>query len=160
MLAQAALIELEKSGTGPNKTLLETEEGACGPEGVGGDKASNVLKNRTDAPKTIYLSRHAHESLEQLLHPSSIYETRNAKTLSGVLWPCKIHLINIRHLQQPLGTVLLLLRRLDFDCTIVDEHYVNGDDLSRHNIWNMTFLQFRSCYSTPSDNCSLAKRCC
>jgi hypothetical protein len=52
-LAQAALVELEKPDAGPNKTLLTTEEGDCGPEGAGGDKAANLLKNRTDAPKTL-----------------------------------------------------------------------------------------------------------
>jgi len=52
-LAQAALVELEKPGAGPNKTLLTTEEGECGPEGTGGDKAANLLKNRTDAPQAL-----------------------------------------------------------------------------------------------------------
>jgi len=49
-LAQAALVELEKPNGGPNRTLLKTEEGDCGPEGSGGDDASNILKNRTDYP--------------------------------------------------------------------------------------------------------------
>jgi hypothetical protein len=52
-LAQAALVELEKPTVGPNRTLLKTEEGECGPEGEGGDKATNLLKNRTDLPKTV-----------------------------------------------------------------------------------------------------------
>jgi len=52
-LAQAALVELERPNAGPNKTLLTTEEGECGPEGAGGDKATNLLKNRTDAPKAL-----------------------------------------------------------------------------------------------------------
>jgi hypothetical protein len=52
-LAQAALVELEKSGgEGPNRTLLKTEAGDCGPEGDGGDRQSNLLKNRTDSPPT------------------------------------------------------------------------------------------------------------
>jgi hypothetical protein len=52
-LAQAALVELEKSGgEGPNRTLLKTEAGDCGPEGDGGDRQSNILKNRTDSPPT------------------------------------------------------------------------------------------------------------
>jgi hypothetical protein len=46
-------VELEKPGVGPNKTLLKTEEGDCGPEGAGGDKGTNLLKNRTDVPETI-----------------------------------------------------------------------------------------------------------
>jgi len=49
-VAQAALVELEKASTGPNLTLLRTEQGDCGPAGKGGDKATNLLKNRTDVP--------------------------------------------------------------------------------------------------------------
>jgi hypothetical protein len=52
-IAQAALVQLESSDTGPNKTLLKTEEGDCGPEGTGGDNATNLLKNRTDSPPTV-----------------------------------------------------------------------------------------------------------
>jgi hypothetical protein len=58
--AQAALVELESSATGPNKTVLKTEEGDCGPEGMGGDKATNLLKNRTDVP-TAYRDVVAHD---------------------------------------------------------------------------------------------------
>jgi hypothetical protein len=49
-LAQTALVELEKPVGGPNRTLFKTKEGDCGPEGSGGDSASNLLKNRTDFP--------------------------------------------------------------------------------------------------------------
>jgi hypothetical protein len=82
------------------------------------------------AHKTIYLSRHSHDTLEELLHPSSVFETRNSKALSGVLWPCNVQLINIRHLPKPSGTILLILRRLDFDCTIMDSNCVNSNDVS------------------------------
>jgi hypothetical protein len=53
-LAQAALVELERPIEGPNKTLLKTEEGDCGPEGSGGDSVTNVLKNRTDIPSVFH----------------------------------------------------------------------------------------------------------
>jgi hypothetical protein len=53
-LAQDALVELEKSEGGPNKTVLRTEQGDCGPEGAGGDSATNVLKNRTDVPSVFH----------------------------------------------------------------------------------------------------------
>lgn len=82
------------------------------------------------AHKTIYLSRHSHDSLEELLHPSSIYQTRNAKVLQGVLWPCNIQLVNIRHLSKPAGTILLILRLIDFDCSVLDKQCVNNDDVS------------------------------
>jgi hypothetical protein len=52
-IAQAALVELERPNGGPNKTLLKTEEGDCGPEGIGGDNATNLLKNRTDVPTIV-----------------------------------------------------------------------------------------------------------
>jgi hypothetical protein len=62
-LAQAALVELEKPTEGPNKTLLKTELGDCGPEGSGGDKPTNLLKNRTDVPP-----KFADRTIEELEH--------------------------------------------------------------------------------------------
>jgi hypothetical protein len=62
-LAQAALVELEKPVEGPNKTLLKTEVGDCGPEGSGGDKPTNLLKNRTDVPQ-----KFADRTIEELEH--------------------------------------------------------------------------------------------
>lgn len=83
------------------------------------------------AHKTIYLSRHAHSSLELLLHPSSVYQTMNAKTFFGVLWPCNVQLVNIRHLKKPEAT-LLIMRKLDFDCTVMEEEQCanTGNDVS------------------------------
>lgn len=86
-------------------------------------------RDSAHAHKTIYLSRHAHNSLELLLHPSSVYQTRNSKSFPGILWPCNVQLINIRHLRKPEGTVLLILRRLDFDCTVMDEPCASESDV-------------------------------
>ncbi|KAI6220621.1 Alpha-mannosidase [Aphelenchoides fujianensis] len=106
-----------------------------GSDGKGldyGDSSTNetthlhyrVLIEKRDvahAHQTLYLSRHAHESLEQLLHPSSIHETRNARELKPVEWPCDVQLINLRHLSAKSEDILLTIRRLEFDCTILDK---------------------------------------
>ncbi|KAI6214400.1 Alpha-mannosidase 2 [Aphelenchoides besseyi] len=95
-----------------------------------GDPATNetthlhyrILIEKRDiahAHQTLYLSRHAHESLEELLHPSSVHESKNVRTFKPIEWPCDIQLINLRHLSTNSNSTLLTLRKLEFDCTIV-----------------------------------------
>ncbi|KAI6200703.1 Alpha-mannosidase 2 [Aphelenchoides besseyi] len=95
-----------------------------------GDPATNetthlhyrILLEKRDiahAHQTIYLSRHAHESLEELLHPSSIHESKTVRTFKPIEWPCDIQLINLRHLSSKSNSTLLTLRKLEFDCTTV-----------------------------------------
>ncbi|KAI6176154.1 Alpha-mannosidase [Aphelenchoides bicaudatus] len=133
-----------------------------GSDGKGldyGDSATNetahlkyrlIIEKRdvSHAHQTIYLSRHAHEALELLLHPSSVYQTRNAKNFPGFLWPCNVQLINIRHLRKPEGAVLLILRRLDFDCTVMDEPCVSGDNALLFNTLKQLFPNKRMRFTT------------